>query len=175
MNAPLSLAASQIQRIASLCDFLENPHLVAAAYAASPVTMPPTVGSMGFDEPLWIGLGMVGLWAALDAFIERSKPRSSKCSVCKRTGCLAGRLVHHGLVTQPSLLRPFEELEDMRHLFAHNFSGYADAAYKLKDRHVLGGVAPVLLTCGLTFDGMQLSLGATALRYYAARAATLLK
>jgi hypothetical protein len=36
-----------------------------------PVSMPPSVGNMGFDVSLWLGLGLVGLWSALDAFAEK--------------------------------------------------------------------------------------------------------
>lgn len=47
-----------------------------------PVSMPRAPGALGFDIPLWVGLGTVGLWAALDAFSERAGLPSPKCMVC---------------------------------------------------------------------------------------------
>ena len=168
MNAPLSLATSQVNRISMLCDFLSHPKLIAAAQSASPVTMPQTVGSMGFDASLWVGLGVVGLWSALDAYLERSAVVASKCTICDRRTCIHGRLVgHHQAALLP--LRVLEELEDLRHLFAHNFSGLVDADYTARKRHVLGQAQPVPLSCGVSFTGLWLVLDAAALKHYASR------
>jgi hypothetical protein len=60
------------KRIEMLCDFMENPAVIKCVEDAIPKSMPGLVGSLGFDIPLWVGLGLVGLWAALDAFAERA-------------------------------------------------------------------------------------------------------
>ena len=54
-------ALAQIAGIAKLCDFLEHPEIAEAIHRAAPVTVPHDVGALGFDAPLWIGLGTVGL------------------------------------------------------------------------------------------------------------------
>lgn len=168
MNAPISLAASQVNRIAMLYDFLRQPSLAAAAQSASPVTMPPTLGSMGLDVPLWVGLGTVGLWSALDAYLERMGVGGTLCPVCGRATCIYGRLcTHNNASAMP--LRALEELEDFRHLYAHNFAGHVDADYLLRKRHVLTGAQPVALSCGQLFNAPSLTLEPTALKHYAAR------
>ena len=60
-----------------------------------------------------------------------------------------------------------EELEDIRHLYAHNYAGEADTEYfSRRRRHVLKPDGPVQLTCGATFDGRRLNLDLTHLRKY---------
>jgi hypothetical protein len=70
------------QRIAMIHSFIEtikpdaiNNHV--------PVCMPADVGSLGFDTHIWVGLGIVGLWAALDAFAERAELKKVKCAICE--------------------------------------------------------------------------------------------
>jgi len=57
------------------------------------------------------------------------------------------------------------ELEDLRHLYAHNYAGEADDEYFRKTRHVLTGAA-VGLTCGRRFDGRSVRLDLPYLRHY---------
>src|SRR6266581_99984 len=100
MSANLSLALNQIDRIALLCDFLTHPEIQTAINRSVPVTMPHDIGSLGFDTHLWVGLGTVGLWSALDAFADRatfSKPKS-KCQTCDRPSCLWSRLSAAGTI-----------------------------------------------------------------------------
>jgi hypothetical protein len=162
----MSLALSQIARVAQLCDFLEHAEIKEAIHRGAPVTVPHDIGALGFDAPLWIGLGTVGLWSALDAYADRSSLAKTNCSRCNRGGCLWGRLSATGKLSASQSLA-LEELEDMRHLFAHNYAGQADATYFHRARHVLASGVPVKLSSGATFDGTSLSLGATHLRYYA--------
>jgi len=164
----MSLAQAQVHRVALLSDFLEHPALSTAATSASPVTMPPTLGSMGFDVPLWLGFGVVGLWAALDSYLERTLRSSSKCSKCHRPGCLVGRLLGTGKLAVPS--KPLEELEDLRHLYAHNFAGTTDPQYFTRPRHVLATPTPATLSCGAQYNGSQVALAPSHLRFYADRA-----
>jgi hypothetical protein len=63
-------ALGMVRRVEQMCDFIEHPAIKAAAAGATPVTMPPEVGALGFDIPFWAGFGTVGLWAALDALRE---------------------------------------------------------------------------------------------------------
>jgi hypothetical protein len=162
----MSLALSQIARIAQLCDFLAHPEIKEAIHRGAPVTVPHDIGALGFDAPLWIGLGTVGLWSALDAYADRSSFPKPKCSKCNRGGCLWGRLSSTGKLSASQALA-LAELEDMRHLFAHNYAGQADATYFQRARHVLSSGVPVTLSSGAAFDGTSLSLNATHLRYYA--------
>ena len=124
----MSLALSQIARVDQLCDFLAHPEIEQAIHRGAPVTVPHDIGALGFDAPLWIGLGTVGLWSALDAYADRSSFPKTECSRCKRRGCVSGRLSATGKLSVPQELA-LAELEDIRHLFAHNYAGQADAIY----------------------------------------------
>ena len=168
MSANVSLALSQVDRIASLCNFLDHPGMKAAVDQSVPVTMPHDVGSLGFDNPLWIGLGIVGLWSALDAFAERAAftTTKTKCTKCGKN-CFPSRLTSTGKLDVADG-RAVEELEDLRNLFAHNYAGRADAAYfKAKKRHVLDSRVSVSLSSGAMFDGEYISLSSAHLRHYA--------
>jgi hypothetical protein len=83
MSSNVSLELSQVDCIAQLCDFLAHPGMQAALDHSLPVSMPHDVGSLGFDAPLWVGLGIVGLWSALDAFAERAGIPITKCAACE--------------------------------------------------------------------------------------------
>jgi hypothetical protein len=95
MTSNVSLGLSQVSRIAQLCDFLAHPGM-QVALGSVPVSMPHDVGSLGFDTPLWVGLGIVGLWSALDAFAERAGIPATKCLACDRSNCLSARLTSTG-------------------------------------------------------------------------------
>jgi len=169
MSKDYAIAISQVERIAKLCDFLDHPGLQAAIKSNVPVTMPQTPGALGFDADIWLGLGTVGLWAALDAYAERSGVQPNKCATCSRKFCLSSRLACTGKLT-PSHCMALGELEDVRHLFAHNFSGQADAAYFKWPRHVLCPAKHCTLSSGATFDGATIKLQPPNLRYYACHA-----
>lgn len=115
-----------------------------------------------------IGLGVVGLWSALDAFAERAAIHTTKCRTCSRPKCLSSRLMGTGkldLADETAL----NELEDVRHLYAHNYAGHADGEYfnPKWTRHVLASGVPTSLASGAMFDGTSISLNPTHLRFYA--------
>jgi hypothetical protein len=168
MSANVSLGLSQVDRIASLCDFLDHPGMKTAVDNSVPVSMPHEVGSLGFDTPLWVGLGMVGLWSALDAFAERAGIQKTNCKACGRN-CLSSRLLSTSKLNAAHE-QPLNELEDVRHLFAHNYAGRADAEYFKKNRHELKSGVSVSLSSGAKFDGASISLTVAHLRYYAGQA-----
>ena len=172
MSAHFSLASTQVARITGLCNFLDHPAM-QAALDQIPVTMPRDVGAFGFETRLWVGLGMVGLWSALDAFAERVPLHGSKCAVCGHK-CLSSRLASTGKI-DPTFQAPLNELEDVRNLFAHNFAGQADALYFNRARHVLNSAAPSTFSSGATFDGVNLSFLSNHLRYYAERSHEVLR
>jgi len=151
-----------VRRIAMMSDFLENPIITQAIENGVPVTMPRLPGALGFDIPLWVGLGMVGLWSALDAFSERAALSRTKCAICNRI-CIRGRFSPYAQGNGPSILG---ELDDFRHLYAHNFAGEVDAAYSGKRRHVLVSGTTVQLSCGVQFNGQRLQLDLPQLRFY---------
>jgi len=150
------------KRIEMMCDFMGHPAIVQAIEDAVPVTMPRLPGALGFDIPLWVGLGTVGLWAALDAFSERAKLSSRECATCKRI-CIVARFAPYAEDNEESILA---ELDDFRHLYAHNFAGQLDTTYFNKKRHVLALDTPLQLTCGAQFNGQQLLLDLPHLRFY---------
>jgi hypothetical protein len=123
MTIPLTL--KQIDRIAQLCDFVDHPGMKKAVDDSVPVTMPHDLGSLGFDIHLWVGFAIVGLWAALDAFAERANIPNLSCQTCGRK-CLSARFMGTGRINAAGD-QALRELEDVRHLFAHNYAGQADA------------------------------------------------
>jgi hypothetical protein len=164
-------AISVVKRVEMMCDFIEHPAIKIAVEQSVPVSMPRLPGALGFDIALWVGLGTVGLWAALDAFAERAGLPRSQCPTCKRLGCISPRFARY---TQGNESQSLNELEDLRHLYAHNYAGEADAEYFARKRHVLV-FAVAQLTCGAQFDGRRLSLDLSYLRKYASTAQSLLE
>ena len=71
------------------------------------------------------------------------------------------------------------ELEDLRHLYAHNYAGEADNEYfgtaAPRRRHVLARGTVVQLTCGGQFDGRRIQLDLPHLRAYANTVRTVLQ
>jgi hypothetical protein len=154
-------ALGMVERVEQMARF-ENPDIQQAALRLIPVTMPQDIRSH-FDVSFWVGLGTVGLWAALDAFSERAGLRT-KCGTCKSKNCIVPRFPS----VQVADLIALRELEDLRHLYAHNYAGEADDKYFThKPRHVLaaGGVK---LTCGHMFNGHRARLDLPDLRHYCA-------
>jgi hypothetical protein len=152
-----------VDRIEYLCDFIDS--IKDRAVELVPVTMPPDVGSLGFDTPLWVGLGMVGLWATLDAFAERAVIPKNKCHVCGASSCVAARFAPKVSNDDYKGLR---ELEDIRHLYAHNYAGNADQEYFSRPRHVFARGVPTTLSCGALFNGSHVNLELRHLRSYCA-------
>jgi hypothetical protein len=152
------------EQVVKMCDFLGNPIISAAIDNGVPVSMPRAPGALGFNIPLWVGLGTVGLWAALDAFAKRAGLPKTQCGFCKSWNCIPARFAQH---VQGNEGQALGELEDLRHLYAHNYAGEADDAYfDHKRRHVLERDVSAQLTCGALFDGRGLQLGLPHLRAY---------
>jgi hypothetical protein len=164
-------AIGVVKRVEMMCDFMENPIVTEAIENGVPVTMPRLPGALGFDVPLWVGLGIVGLWAALDAFSERAALDRRKCTTCKRI-CILGRYEPYIKGNEGPA---FAELDDFRHLYAHNFAGEVSAEYFKKKRHVLAAGTVVQLTCGAQFNGQRLQLDLPHLRFYSRTIQNVLK
>jgi hypothetical protein len=155
-------ALSVVARVAMMPGFIENPKVQQAVTESVPVSMPSDPGSLGFDIPFWAGLGLVGLWAALDAFAERER-LTKRCPTC-RSSCIWARLKQY---VGPDDGIALKELEDLRHLYAHNYAGEADAEYfERKQRHVLRPGTCMILSCGARFDGYRPHLNLTHLKAY---------
>lgn len=154
-------ALNVVKRVVEMCDFIESPAIrKAVTQEMVPVSMPQVVDAL-VDISVWVGLGTVGLWAALDAFAERADLKKSKCPTCKSKSCISARYDRQGKEGEM-----FKELEDLRHLYAHNYAGDADDEYFKRPRHVLDRGVPKQLTCGAQFDGRRLSLNLLHLRQY---------
>lgn len=154
----LDQALTQVRQIETFCDFCDRLPL-------PPVTMPPdAVRAAGLDPDIWHGLGIVGLWATLDAFMERRHQRPSGTGWAD---WLTSSLPSH-------LADAVRELDDMRHLYAHNFGGVADATYfQHRQRNVFKPKpkVPYRLSSGTgsSFDGQRLTLTRDDLRFYIAK------
>lgn len=165
-------ALAQVQGIVQLCNFIEDPAIKQIIpEKLVPVSMPQVVEAL-VDVSVWVGLGTVGLWAALDAFADRAVLPRTKCPTCHRSSCIWTRFAPHP--AQGNESQSLEELEDFRHLHAHNYAGEADAEYFGWKRHVLALGTTRQLTCGLQFNGHRLSLDLQHLRYYASTAQSVL-
>ena len=152
-------ALELVNRVVELCKFIEHPAIQEAVTTKMvPVSMPPDPNSL-LKISNWVGLGMVGLWAALDAFAERA---GLKGPYPTRFRC------------QGTEEQSLKELDDIRNLYAHNYAGVADAEYFKRPRRVLSG-NPITLTCGAEFNGRQLSLNLIDLRWYANTVRTVLE
>jgi hypothetical protein len=144
-----------------LCDYMENTK--KATLALIPITMPLDPGSLGFDTPRWVGLGIVGVWGALDAYRERANLRGDRCPTCKGRNCIRKRFEEYIEADERDSIA---ELEDIRHLYAHNFAGNVDAVYSERCRHVLRFDVPQQMTCGVQFNGQELLLNMSCLKFY---------
>lgn len=101
MTAELDQALAQLAALETFCRFSQRLPM-------PPVTMPPdAVRAAGLDPDVWHGLGIVGIWAAVDAFAERRGHHRSELPK----------------VLSPRLKRAWLEIDDLRHLYAHNFGG----------------------------------------------------
>jgi hypothetical protein len=166
-------AINVTQRVEQLCDFIEHP-AVQKALLEVPVSMPHDFASLGFDPTLWVGLGIVGLWAALDAIYERAGlTNSNKCAICGSRRCIPVRFAN--FCENDEERQALGELDDLRHLYAHNYVGGADDKYfdQKYPRHVLTPDG-VKLTCCAQFDGHRANLGLSHLRYYSRTVQTML-
>jgi hypothetical protein len=164
MNSHGAQALRQVDRVEQLCDFVEHSAMKAAV-AQVPRPLPSALNALGFDIALWVGFGTVGLWAALDAFAERVGI-SRTCPICRGNHCIFGRFSY----VQSSDADSLKELEDLRHLYAHNFAGEADNVYfnRKQPRHALKSGVHVTLTCGASFGGGgTVQLDPSHLRHYA--------
>jgi hypothetical protein len=161
-------ALDVVRRVEMMCDFIDNPAVRDAVQQAVPVTMPPAPGALGFDIPLWVGLGTVGLWAALDGFAERAALPRPQCATCGRR-CIPQKYAQDVQGSEAVFLA---ELEDLRHLYAHNYAGEADQEYfgtpaVPRGRHVLAQGVAQQLASGGHFDGQRVHLDLPHLRTYA--------
>jgi len=141
---------------------MEDRDIVQAIVAKVPVSMPSAVEAL-FDVPVWVGLGLVGLWAALDAFSERAALARHRCLACGKK-CMPARFVAPYI--QGNDGQALQELDDLRHLYAHNYAGEADDEYFKWQRHVVEYNVPLPLTCGAIFDGRRPQLELRHLRIY---------
>ena len=182
-NENVSRVSTQVYGIDGICHFLKELEKNNIPSRLSPVGMPSDLGTLHFDTGLWMGMGVVGLWSALDAFADRSsflkgknntKGRKNKCGICERTGCLVFRFTSK-INLDSGLVRVLEEMEDLRHLFAHHYAGHADAYYFARKRHILNAGGKVNLSCGLLVTGIDVSLDVPHLRYYSERTRDLIQ
>jgi hypothetical protein len=163
-DASPAQALDQVKRIVELCHFIEHPDVQNTIMTKMvPVSMPPDVNAL-VKISVWGGLGIVGLWAALDAFAERAGLKMPKCSTCGSKICISARFDPYAQGKEGEYLK---ELEDLRHLYAHNYAGDADEEYFRRPRHVLRSPVPKQLSCGAQFDGRKALIELAHLRRYA--------
>jgi hypothetical protein len=133
-------------------DLLERFATYSANLPPPPVPMPQDAQrAYGLDPAIYYGLGVVGVWAAIDAYAER-----------------AGKKPVVASLANSQRLADWRELDDLRNLFAHNFAGEADARYFQRARTFAPGTHTVLRS-GAVFDGQRIALEADHLRYYVAQ------
>ncbi len=84
-------ALDVVKRVEEMCDFIEHSAIQNAVKTKMvPVSMPSDINSV-LKISVWVGLGKVGLWAALDAFAERRGLTKKKCPICKGNLCIRER------------------------------------------------------------------------------------
>lgn len=126
-----------------------------------PVTMPPDrIAAAGSEAHIFVGLGVVGLWAVIDAYCERKWQKKVKVK-----GKLSG-----------DLQTRWSEIDDMRNLYAHNFAGVADSPYwqcpngNARSRGVFQKGIRYDLAGGGWFDGERIYASIDVLKAYIAAA-----
>ena len=133
---------------------------LADAISAPPLTMPQDpLRAAGIEPELIYGLCVVGLWAAMDAFLERVG--------------YGGRTLPERLSERvtPDLVAASKEIEDIRHLYAHNFGGLADDNYfSNRRRYFLKSARSMTLASGADFDGRHLHIEAGNFSWYVQQA-----
>lgn len=114
----------------------------------------------GLYTEAWHGLGVVGLWAAIDAYCERVRHKSSEVQ-----HALSGIIPEH---YRDDLHAVWEELDDLRHLYAHNFASHADDLYFKRKRHTLAPGKSHIFKSGANFDGATdtVHINVDQLRFY---------
>jgi hypothetical protein len=154
-DTDFNIAMSQLSTLASFANLYDN-------LQDPPVSMPPDrMRAAGVDPELWSGLGIVGVWAAIDAFGERRFPNRT------------GQLTRFKNEVTPSHIQILEELDDLRSLFAHNFAGIADKKFLMDSRRrclVLG--KRYQLTSGYKFGGAEgehIRLNISDLKHYVSK------
>jgi hypothetical protein len=158
---PRLAAEQQMDLLGRMCTFGAN-------LPSPPVSMPPDpVAAAGLDLTIFLGLGVVGVWAAVDAYRERKGIHTSVEQTLQAN-------------SDASLTKAWIEIEDLRDLHAHNFAGIADAHYFLQGRsHGQGrrsfssGQSSRMLS-GAEFDGERLHLRIEHLRWYLDQARAIL-
>jgi hypothetical protein len=118
----------------------------------------------GLYTEAWHGLGVVGLWAAIDAY-------------CERVGHKVSEVQHvlSGIIPEnlpDDLFTVWGEMDDLRHLYAHNFAGRADDVYFKRKRHTLAAGESQTLKSGTKSDGTTntVHIAVDQLRFYCGRA-----
>jgi hypothetical protein len=157
-----ALALEQLSRLESFANVESN-------LADPPVSMPrDRIRAAGIDPELWYGLGIVGVWAVMDAVAERT--HLPKAELRQRFGG-KGNPDHDAVL---------DELDDLRNLFAHNFAGVTDDTYLVihkNQRRRLRAGQPYSLTCGYRFEGVvgeRIALKLTHFRHYITQARAIL-
>jgi hypothetical protein len=167
-------ALDAVQHILEMCDIYKDLRadiVLVTGEKALPLLRKPLEVNLVGPPPVWIGLGTVGLWAALDAFGERAELSRSRCPICNRH-CIWKRFSGH---TRNSEGQSLKEFEDLRHLYAHHYAGNADDQYFRRPRHILRYSVPRQLTCGAQFDGQRAWIDLMHLRWYACAVQSVLR
>jgi hypothetical protein len=151
MTAALDAALQQLHELRLFCDFQDRLPDV-------PVTFPQDPAAAAGIAAMWNGLGVVGVWAALEAFAVAHQRRAAD--------------IPKALIGQVAALQPtWWELDDLRHLYAHNFAGVAEASYfarrhtKKQTPHALQQGVAVGLDSGAYFDGTRVAVTGEHLRF----------
>ena len=153
-----------VKRVVEMCDFIENPAIQETVRnKIVPVSMVSDINSV-LKISVCVGLGIVGLWASLDAFAERTN-LTKWCPTCRgEKNCVWARFEPYASGDEGEVLK---ELQDLRHLYAHNYAGEADSKYFSRSRHVLQSDKSRQLKSNALFSGNQPHLDLTHLRTYA--------
>jgi len=133
---PLDQALAQLAQINSFvtfCAVLESedldrrlrthPAYQSSAHSALPGVQPNEVHQpnpllrRAFEPDIWHGLGIVGIWAAIDAFRERKNQPASPAFPGVVSETLSMKAAH--------TVDVWGDIYDLRHLFAHKFAGQA--------------------------------------------------
>ncbi len=109
------------------------------------VTVPQVQPQAAGVHEIWAGLGIVGIWAALDAYGDAAGRKGGSLYKKFRT------------TVDPVAQTTLRELDDLRNLFAHNIAGVSGRAFfarKKQDRLICEGKR-YEFTGGCHFTGVR--------------------
>jgi hypothetical protein len=185
MSSLLDQALLQVEHVKSFCNFTivlniedqeRRPPAHLVDVRSGPTLRPDPLLRRTFDPEIWHGLGVVGLWAAIDAFRERKGKKAGQMApgslACSPRFAAARRLGRGGWFTTPLCA----QLRRSSRWLLLVLRWPAKTQPRPHHRFTQPGLAvPLTSGTGSQFDGHSVKLTIVDLRYYVEQAVAILR